>query len=79
MSDVQTKKHKGTHKGAFPMGSVVIILALIGLATVIVLAVFVINNIISKSKKYEEYKKILTTVGFIVSGFQNTGAIQKPI
>lgn len=65
MSDVQTKKHKGTHKGAFPMGSVVIILALIGLATVIVLAVFGIKNIISKSKNYDEYNKLLTPVVLI--------------
>lgn len=65
MSDTKTQKHKGTHKGALPVGSIVIVLALIGLATVIVLSVFGIKNLIDKNKNYDGYNKLLTPVVLI--------------
>lgn len=63
MSD--NRKHKGTHKLAFPIGMLVTILAAIGLVTVIVSAVNGVDNAIDKSKKFEEYEKMLTPVVLI--------------
>ena len=65
MSETNVKKHKGTHKAAFPIGVIVTVLALIGLATVIVLSVTGIKNALAKSKDYSEYNKLLTPVVLI--------------
>ncbi len=65
MPNTEKVKHKGTHKAAAPVGTIVMILALIGLATVIVLAVFGVKNIINKNKDYTDYNKLLTPVVLI--------------
>ncbi len=65
MAENKQRKHKGTHKAAFPVGSLIIILAAIGLVTVIVSAVKGIDTAIEKNKHYEEYNTILTPVVLI--------------
>ena len=59
------KKHKGSHKLAFPIGMLVTILAAIGLVTVVVSGVKGIDAAVEKSKGYEEYEKLLTPVVLI--------------
>lgn len=61
----ENRKHKGTHKLAFPIGMLVTILAAIGLVTVVISAVKGIDGAIDKSKKFEEYEKMLTPVVLI--------------
>lgn len=65
MAEEKMKKHKGTHKAAFPVGSLIIILAAIGLVTIVVSAVKGIDTAIQNSKHYEEYDTILTPVVLI--------------
>lgn len=72
MPNEEVKKHKGTHKAAFPIGLAVTALALVGLATVIVLIAAGIKNIAAKNKDYSEYNKLLTPVVLIdPSGFDD--------
>ncbi len=52
-------------KWAFPVGLIVVLLAAIGLATVIFAGVKGIDTAIDKSKHYEEYEKFLTPVVLI--------------
>lgn len=59
------KKHKGSHKLAFPIGMLITILAAIGLVTVVVSGVKGIDAAIEKGKGYEEYEKMLTPVVLI--------------
>ena len=54
MSTNSTKKQKW----AFPVGLLVVILAAIGLITVIVAGVKGVDIAIDKTKRYEEYEKI---------------------
>lgn len=65
MAEEKMKKHKGTHKAAFPVGSLIIILAAIGLVTIVVSAVKGIGTAVENSKNYEEYNTILTPVVLI--------------
>lgn len=65
MAEEKAKKHKGTHKAAFPVGSLIIILAAIGIVTIVVSAVKGIGTAVEKSKHYEEYNTILTPVVLI--------------
>ena len=65
MAETTNKKHKGTHKLAFPIGCIIILLAAIGLVTVVISAVNGIDAVVDKSKHYEEYEKILTPVVLI--------------
>ncbi len=65
MSENTNRKHKGSHKLAFPIGCIVVLLAVIGLVTVVLSAVNGIDTAIDKSKNYEEYEKILTPVVLI--------------
>ncbi|MBR5320639.1 MAG: hypothetical protein IKU41_02235 [Clostridia bacterium] len=65
MAETTNKKHKGTHKFAFPIGCIVVLLAAIGLVTVVISAANGIDAAIDKSKHYEEYEKILTPVVLI--------------
>lgn len=65
MAENNQRKRKSTHKAAFPVGSLVIILAAIGLVTVIVSAVKGIDTAIEKNKHFEEYNTILTPVVLI--------------
>ena len=65
MAEEKAKKHKGTHKAAFPVGILIIILAAIGLVTIVVSAVKGIDTAVQNSKHYEEYNKILTPVVLI--------------
>ena len=65
MTEATNKKHKGTHKFAFPVGAVVTILAIIGLITLVSFAVKGIGDAVEKSKKYDEYEKLLTPVVLI--------------
>ena len=72
MTGEEVKKHKGTHKAAFPIGIAVTPLALIGLATVLVLIGTGIKNLAAKNKDYTEYNKLLTPVVLIdPSGFDD--------
>ncbi|MDE5994313.1 MAG: hypothetical protein K2G60_02240, partial [Oscillospiraceae bacterium] len=72
MTGEQVKKHKGTHKAAFPIGLAVTVLALIGLASVIVLISTGIKNLAAKNKDYSQYNKLLTPVVLIdPSGFDD--------
>lgn len=65
MAETTNKKHKGTHKLAFPIGCIIVLLAAIGLVTVVISAVNGIDTAIDKSKHYEEYEKILAPVFLI--------------
>lgn len=61
----ENRKHKGTHKLAFPIGMLVTILAAIGLVTVVFSAVKGVDGAIEKGQKLEEYEKMLTPVVLI--------------
>ncbi len=65
MAEKIGKKHKGTHKAAFPVGLLITVLALVGVVTIIFSAVKGIGAAIEKSKNYEEYNTILTPVVLI--------------
>lgn len=72
MTGEEVKKHKGSHKAAFPVGIAVTVLALVGLAAVIVLISAGIKNLAAKNKDYTEYNKLLTPVVLIdPSGFDD--------
>ncbi|MCH5170323.1 MAG: hypothetical protein J1F24_03445 [Oscillospiraceae bacterium] len=72
MAGEKVKKHKGTHKAAFPIGLIIALLALIGLAAVIVLISTGIKNLTAKNKDYTQYNKLLTPVVLIdPSGFDD--------
>lgn len=72
MTGEEVKKHKGSHKAAFPVGIAVTVLALVGLAAVIVLISAGIKNWAAKNKDYTEYNKLLTPVVLIdPSGFDD--------
>mgnify|MGYP003292369765 CR=1 FL=1 len=58
-------KNKGGHKWAFPIGLLVVLLAAIGFVTVVMAGVNGINTAVEKTKRYEEYEKILTPVVLI--------------
>ena len=59
------KKHKGTHKAAFPVGMLIIILAVVGVVSIVVTAVKAIDKSIDKKTDYSEYNKLLTPVVLI--------------
>lgn len=72
MTGEQVKKHKGTHKAAFPIGLAVTVLSLVGLACVIVLISTGIKNLAAKNKDYSQYNKLLIPVALIdPSGFDD--------
>ena len=72
MTGEEVKKHKSSHKAAFPVGIAVTVLALVGLAAVIVLISAGIKNLAAKNKDYTEYNKLLTPVVLIdPSGFDD--------
>lgn len=72
MTGEEVKKHKGSHKAAFPVGIAVTVLALVGLAAVIVLIGTSIKNLAAKNKDYTEYNKLLAPVVLIdPSGFDD--------
>ena len=58
-------KKNTKQKMAFPVGLLVVILALIGLATVVIAGVNGISTTIDKSKHFEEYEKFFTPVVLI--------------
>ncbi len=65
MSDSKTKRHKGTHKSAMPLGIVIVIFSLIGFVTVIFACVTGVKYLIEKNRNFEEYNKMLTPVVLI--------------
>lgn len=65
MSETTKRKHKGSHKFAFPIGCIIALLAAIGLVTVVISAVNGIDSAVQKAKNYSEYEKILTPVVLI--------------
>lgn len=72
MAGESVKKHNGTHRAAFPIGLAISLLALIGLAALIVLLSAGIKNISEKNKDFSEYNKMLTPVVLIdPSGFDD--------
>lgn len=65
MENTNTKKHRGTHKAAFPIGLLITLLAAIGIVTIVVSAVKGIGGAVERSKNYDEYNKMLTPVVLI--------------
>lgn len=65
MSETAKRKHKGSHKLAFPIGCIIVLLAAIGLVTVVISAVNGISSATESAKKYEDYEKLLTPVVLI--------------
>lgn len=65
MAKAKTKKHRGTHKAAFPIGCIIIILAAIGVVTIVVSAVKGIGTAVDNGKHYDDYDKMLTPVVLI--------------
>lgn len=65
MSETTKRKHKGSHKLAFPIGCILLLFAAIGVVTVVISAVSGINTVAEKAKKYDEYEKLLTPVVLI--------------
>ena len=69
----ENRKHKGTHKLAFPVGVLVTILAIIGLITVVFSAVKGIDNAIARYLKCENRKSLVlkvrkvTTIAFLLN------------
>ena len=59
------KKHKGSHRAAFPIGMIIALLAAVGLVTIVVSAAKGIGTAVEKSKNYEEYNTLLTPVVLI--------------
>ncbi|MCH5191727.1 MAG: hypothetical protein J1F23_06130 [Oscillospiraceae bacterium] len=59
------KKHKGSHKAAFPIGMIIALLAAVGLVTIVVSAAKGIGAAVEKSKNYDEYNTLLTPVVLI--------------
>lgn len=59
------KKRRGTHKAAFPVGMLVILLAAVGVVTIVIAAVNGIGGAIEKNKNFDEYNKLLTPVVLI--------------
>lgn len=59
------KKHKGSHKAAFPIGMLITLLAAVGLVTIVVSAARGIGMAVEKGKNYEEYNTMLTPVVLI--------------
>ena len=58
-------KKNTKQKLAFPVGLLVVILALVGLATVVIAGVKGISTTIDKSRHFEEYEKFFTPVVLI--------------
>ncbi len=65
MAENTNKKRKGNHKLAFPIGCIIVLLAAIGLVTIVLSAVNGIDNAIDKAKNYDEYEAILAPVVLI--------------
>ncbi len=57
-----TKKKNIKKKLAFPIGLIVVLLALTGLITIIVATVNMVDSAVEKSKRFEEYESYLTPV-----------------
>lgn len=65
MAEKQKKRSGRKSRAALPVGLLVVLLAAIGLVTVVMAAVNGIGTAIDKSRNYEEYEKILTPVMLI--------------
>lgn len=61
-------KRANTHKAAFPVGLIVVILALAGVCSLIYFAVTGITAATKKNKSFDEYNKLLTPVVLIDPG-----------
>ena len=62
MSDTAVKKHNRTHKWAFPVGLIIVLLAVVGLVFLVVISVKGIGRAFDNSKQLEEYNKLLRPV-----------------
>ena len=63
MSETATvNKHKRTHKWAFPVGLIIVLLAVVGLVFIIVSSARGIGKAFDNSKQLEEYNKLLRPV-----------------
>ena len=62
MSETITKKHNRTHKWAFPVGLVIVLLAVVGLVFLIVSGAKGISKAFDNSEKIEKYNTFLTPV-----------------
>ena len=58
----EPSKKANSHKGAFPVGLIVTILAIVGLCSIVFFSVKGINTAIKNNKNYDEYNKLLTPV-----------------
>lgn len=63
MSETATSNnHKRTHKWAFPVGLIIVLLAVVGLVFIVMCSVKGIGKAFDNSKKIEEYNKLLRPV-----------------
>ncbi|MBO4339306.1 MAG: hypothetical protein K5755_02075 [Clostridiales bacterium] len=62
MSETTVKKHNRTHKWAFPVGLIIVLLAVVGLVFIIVSSAKGISKAFDNSKQIEEYNKLLRPV-----------------
>jgi hypothetical protein len=63
MSETATvNKHKRTHKWAFPVGLIIVLLAAVGLVFIVMCSAKGIGKVFDNSKKIEEYNKFLRPV-----------------
>lgn len=61
----KTNNRKAAHKAAFPVGLIIILLAAVGIVTIVVSSVSGINSAVQKHKNFDEYNKLLTPVVLI--------------
>jgi len=62
MSETAVKKHKRTHRWAFPVGLIIVLLAVVGLVFLIVCGVKGISKAFDNSEEIEKYNKMLRPV-----------------
>ena len=62
MSETAANKHKRTHKWAFPVGLLIVLLAAVGLVFIVMCSAKGISKAFDNSKKIDEYNKLLRPV-----------------
>lgn len=65
MAESKKRKLKKGHKSAFPVGMLVVLLAAVGIVTIVVSAVKGVGTLVENGKNFEEYNKLLTPVVLI--------------
>lgn len=65
MSESKRIKHSGSHKAAFPVGMLIILLAAVGVVAIVISAVKGISTAVENRKNFDEYNRLLTPVVLI--------------